>query len=150
MLNGPLLIAYDGSDNASHAISVAGQLLGHGLNAEVVHAWEPGAGGRRVLTAIATEGTGGVDAELQHAEAVARQGVVLAQAAGFIATGHARSGNRPAWATIVDAAEVIGASMIIMGTRGLTGVRAAVVGSVSHHVTQHSPCAVLTVPLAKQ
>lgn len=134
MLNGPLLIAYDGSDNAKHAIAVCGQLLGQGLTAEIVHAWEPGRN---------------ADAERPQAEQIARRGVELALAAGFIATGHARSGNRPAWATICDAAETIGASVIVMGTRGLTGVRAAVGGSVSHNVTQHAPCPVLTVPLPR-
>ena len=38
------------------------------------------------------------------------------------------------------------APALIVGTRGLSGVRSAVLGSVSHHVTQHVTAPVLIVP----
>lgn len=37
------------------------------------------------------------------------------------------------------------ASVIVLGTRGLGGVRRAVLGSVSDHVARNAPCPVLTV-----
>jgi nucleotide-binding universal stress UspA family protein len=38
-----------------------------------------------------------------------------------------------------------GASMIVLGTRGRTGLRAAILGSVSHAVIAEAPCPVVTV-----
>lgn len=38
-----------------------------------------------------------------------------------------------------------GATVIVIGTRGVGGVRRAVLGSVSDHVVRNAPCPVLTV-----
>ena len=46
---------------------------------------------------------------------------------------------------IVDAAEQIGADLIVMGTRGLTGLKHVVLGSVAERTIRHASCAVLTV-----
>jgi nucleotide-binding universal stress UspA family protein len=46
---------------------------------------------------------------------------------------------------LCDAAAEIGADVIVLGTRGLGGVRRAVLGSVSDHVARNAPCPVLTV-----
>ncbi|MFF5919317.1 universal stress protein [Streptomyces flavochromogenes] len=51
------------------------------------------------------------------------------------------SGN-PAQALIDQAA---GASLLVVGDRGHTGFKAAVLGSVSSRVTQHAPCPVVVV-----
>ncbi|MET7753436.1 universal stress protein [Streptomyces sp. NPDC005389] len=51
------------------------------------------------------------------------------------------SGN-PAQA-LIDQAE--GASLLVVGDRGHTGFKAAVLGSVSSRVTQHAPCPVVVV-----
>lgn len=49
---------------------------------------------------------------------------------------------------IVDEAARRGASMIIMGRRGHTGVKKLVMGSVTARVIGHAPCKVLVVPRA--
>jgi nucleotide-binding universal stress UspA family protein len=46
---------------------------------------------------------------------------------------------------LCDAAGELGAAVIVLGTRGLGGVRRAVLGSVSDHVARNAPCAVLTI-----
>ena len=145
-----ILIAYDGSDNAGHAIAAAAELLGGG-RAVVVHAWEPvsSAAARSAVYAIGFDATPDALAhEREQADAVAARGTALALAAGFDATGVARSGSGPLWATIIEAAEAFQPRAIVMGTRGLTGVRSALFGSVSHHVASHASVPVLTVPLA--
>lgn len=145
-----ILIAYDGSDNAGHAIAVAGQLLGRGRRAVVVHAWEPAssARARSAFYALGYDDTPEtVRQEQARADEVAQRGLEVAHVAGFEATSHARAGSGPLWSTIVDEAVALDPELIVLGTRGLTGVRAAVAGSVSHHVAQHAPCPVLTVPL---
>lgn len=147
--NDLVLIAYDGSANADHAIDVAGALLGGGT-AEVVHAWEPvsSAAARSAVYAIAYDaGASMLERERAMAEEVAAAGVARARAAGFTATGHAVSGSGPLWQTIVGRAEDVVPRLIVMGTRGLTGVRSALLGSVSHHVTSHAHVPVLTVPV---
>jgi nucleotide-binding universal stress UspA family protein len=46
---------------------------------------------------------------------------------------------------IVEAAEQIGADLVVMGTRGLTGLKHVVLGSVAERTIRHAPCPVLTV-----
>jgi nucleotide-binding universal stress UspA family protein len=46
---------------------------------------------------------------------------------------------------IVELAEEIGADWIVMGTRGLTGLRHVLLGSVAERAIQHAPCPVLSV-----
>jgi nucleotide-binding universal stress UspA family protein len=46
---------------------------------------------------------------------------------------------------IVEAAERMGADLIVMGTRGLTGLKHVVLGSVAERTIRHAPCPVLTV-----
>jgi nucleotide-binding universal stress UspA family protein len=45
----------------------------------------------------------------------------------------------------VHLSEEIGAGLIIMGSRGLEGVRRALMGSVSDSVVRHAHCPVLIV-----
>ncbi len=51
----------------------------------------------------------------------------------------------PAASAIVDLAEDLGADLIIMGTRGHTGLKHALLGSVAERTLRHAPCSVLTV-----
>jgi nucleotide-binding universal stress UspA family protein len=146
-----ILIAYDGSENADHAIDVAAALFGGGA-AEIIHAWEPvsSAAARSAVYAIGYDDSPGLlQGERERAEAVAARGVERARSAGFEAGGEAVSGSGPIWATIVDRAAELRPRLIVMGTRGLTGLRSAVAGSVSHAVSSHSTFPVLTVPLAR-
>lgn len=149
--DGPVLIAYDGSANADHAIDVAAALLGGGP-ARVVHAWEPvsSAAARSAVYAMAYDDGGALlEREQAHATEIAEAGVARARAAGFDASGHARSGSGPLWQTIVEEAEDLHPRILVMGTRGLTGLRSALVGSVSHHVASHADVPVLTIPLGR-
>ncbi len=47
--------------------------------------------------------------------------------------------------TIVETAEEIDADLIAMGTRGLSGIKALILGSVARYVTNHAHCPVLVV-----
>ena len=47
--------------------------------------------------------------------------------------------------TICELANTWNADLIILGRRGLTGVREMFLGSVSNYVLHHAPCSVLTV-----
>jgi nucleotide-binding universal stress UspA family protein len=151
MSSSPILIAYDGSANADHAIDVAAELFGGGP-AEIVHAWEPiaSAAARVAVYALAYDGSNEtVDRERALAQETAQRGIDRATAAGFTATGGAISGDGALWATIVDRADAVQPRVIVMGTRGLTGIRSTLAGSVSHQVSSHAGQPVLTVPLAR-
>jgi nucleotide-binding universal stress UspA family protein len=151
MADRPILIAYDGSENAAHAIAVAGELLGGG-RAEVVHAWEPiasAAARAAVYAAAFDDSNAATDAERDRAAQVAGRGIELANAAGFDARGAAISGSGPLWQTIVERIDDLQPRVVVMGTRGLTGLRSALAGSVSRNVTSHSTRPVLTVPLGR-
>ena len=81
----PILIAYDGSENAKHAIRVAAALLGGGT-AQVVHAWEPlsSASSRLAVYAfMANAGSEELDYERAQAEAKAEEGAAPARQSGF-------------------------------------------------------------------
>lgn len=46
---------------------------------------------------------------------------------------------------ILETADEVGADLIVMGSRGLGGLKGLLLGSVSNKVTQHAACSVLTV-----
>jgi nucleotide-binding universal stress UspA family protein len=52
--------------------------------------------------------------------------------------------GKPA-AEIVDLAEELGVGLVVVGSRGLGGVRRALMGSVSDSVVRHAHCPVLVV-----
>jgi nucleotide-binding universal stress UspA family protein len=53
--------------------------------------------------------------------------------------------STPAHAALVDAAKRLPAELIVTGSRGLTGVKHALLGSVAERTLRYSPCNVLTV-----
>jgi nucleotide-binding universal stress UspA family protein len=62
---------------------------------------------------------------------------------GTIAQAHLRTGKAPT--EIVDLAEELGAGVVVLGSRGLGGIRRALMGSVSDSVVRHAHCPVLVV-----
>jgi nucleotide-binding universal stress UspA family protein len=66
------------------------------------------------------------------------------EAGGNIKEAHLRIGERRDQA-IIHLAEEIGAGLIVMGSRGLGGVRRALMGSVSDSVVRHAHCPVMIV-----
>ena len=88
--------------------------------------------------------------ELNTADALdrARLGAERAQRAGFAAD--ARSNlAAPTWEGVVDVADEVDASVIVLGSRGLIGARELLAGSVSHDVAEHAGRPVLIVPPPK-
>jgi nucleotide-binding universal stress UspA family protein len=98
--------------------------------------------------AVAASAASIVEFERVHSEEAlerATEGAELARAAGFTATPRGDVGVR-AWEGILRAVDEIGASVIVIGSHGRTGVEEFVEGSVSHEVARHSPVPVLVVP----
>jgi nucleotide-binding universal stress UspA family protein len=139
--DGPLLLCYDGSDDARHAIERAGALLG-GRYALVLTVWQPTHGLGSFAWAGATANM--VDffkldrAAAEDAGNVAQAGARIAQDAGLKAEPVAVEATGPVWKTIVQLADQRDAATIVMGSRGLTGMRSMLLGSVSSAVVHHA------------
>jgi nucleotide-binding universal stress UspA family protein len=132
-----LLIAYDGSDPAADAIAVAARLFGRGTRATVLYAWD-------LMAAMPIpEGQARDDA---RARELAQDGARQARALGLAAEARAEIVGSSTWQTIVEFAEIEGADLIVMGTRGLSGMRSLLLGGTAHHVAQHASSPVLIVP----
>jgi len=77
----------------------------------------------------------------------ATQGVeeLTKQAKGWGVEASGIAVNGPAAITIVEQAEKLSADLIVMGTRGNSGLKHLLLGSVAERVLQSAPCPVLTV-----
>lgn len=139
--DGPLLLCFDGSEDARRAIERGGALFA-GRRAVVVTVWQPIAD----LNSLAWTGTTAtpVDVvELNRAAAedgarVADEGARVAREAGLEAQPFAVQASGPVWNTIVEIADRQDAAAIVMGSRGLSGVRSILLGSVSSGVLHHA------------
>jgi nucleotide-binding universal stress UspA family protein len=81
----------------------------------------------------------GDDERVAAEEVVRRAGERLARS-GVNATAVARLGE-PADALLA-LAEEVGADLIVVGNRGMTGMRRYLLGSVADRVAHHAPCSV--------
>jgi nucleotide-binding universal stress UspA family protein len=139
--DGPLVVCYDGSEDAKHAIERAGDLLPD-RHVLVVTVWQPIAGGASLAWAGMTiSGVNSVQLDREAAEEgarIANEGIRIAQAAGLRAEPLVVEATGPVWKTILDLADDHHAAMIIMGSRGLTGMRSMLLGSVSSALAHHS------------
>jgi nucleotide-binding universal stress UspA family protein len=81
---------------------------------------------------------------------LAGEGVRIARDAGLIAEPLALEAAGPVWKTIVDIADREDAATIVMGSRGLSGLKAMLLGSVSSAVLHHAdrPTLIVRRPLA--
>ncbi|HEY1277671.1 MAG TPA: universal stress protein [Thermoleophilaceae bacterium] len=146
-----VLVGYDGSDDAAMAIRRAGALLAP-RRAVVAYVWGSLAS---LLLHTDVSRLGGTVFEAAHeldaedrerAEARAAEGAGLAREAGFDATPVGAMGKPKAWPTLLELARRHDAAAIVVGSRGLGGVRSALLGSVSSGVLHHAQLPVLIVP----
>jgi nucleotide-binding universal stress UspA family protein len=81
-----------------------------------------------------------------RADELAEEGCAVWRAAGVQATPAAVEGPGAVWRTILAEADARDVSVIVLGSRGITGMRSLVLGSVSHGVANHSHRPVLIMP----
>lgn len=150
-----ILMSYDGSDDANAAIDRAAELM-PGAETTVLTVWEPfadvmmrtgafGFGGLGMIGAY-PDATGADEASEKGAQVRADEGAERARAAGLNARPRTAARNGAIAESILDAADDVDADVVVMGTRGLGGVKSFLLGSVSHAVVQHADRAVLVVP----
>jgi nucleotide-binding universal stress UspA family protein len=148
----PVLLCFDGSNDAATAIARAGELLGP-RTAVVLTVWEPAAlwvpyDPATILTAplskLASKELGLDEIAHQAARETSDRGVALARTAGFEVRGSVAKGK--SWRAICDEAGKLDAEPIVVGARGLSRVQSALLGSVSYAVVVHAHRPVLVIP----
>jgi nucleotide-binding universal stress UspA family protein len=149
----PVLLAYDGSTDAKHAIATAGRLLGG--RAVVVHVYAtptpPPAAMPTPGVALAVDPAVTAEEErqaLQRAGAVVDEGVAVARGAGFDPQPELVPGDgvHAVWNAIVEVAEQVDASVIVVGHGNLSWLAEKVLGRVDTGVVKHAGRPVLVVP----
>ena len=155
----PILVGYDGSDTARRAIHEAAELFGS-RRALVVAVWEPGLAYEvGATTTDPTTDPVGLGAELvdpaaarevdnasqAHADRVAKDGAALAKSLGLQAEALAVADEGNVADAIVELARNRDVAAIVVGSRGLSGLRARLEGSTSNAVAKHASCPVLLV-----
>ena len=139
-----VIYCYDGSEPSRHALEMGSAILGE-AHAEVVCVW------RSIWNTTAGLAYGvlpqdAVDAAEtaahQAAAALAEQGAALVD----ISTAVALRSDDSIWERILEYADSCDAGVIVVGSRGLSGIKSAVLGSVSHGLVNNSRRPVLVVP----
>jgi nucleotide-binding universal stress UspA family protein len=141
----PILICYDGSDDSARGIKTAATLLGprRAVVLDIAPPITPG----ESLGAISSVVPGNAFEEQNASEAtqVAGQGAEIARSSGFDAEARSELAA-PTWDGVVEVADQLDAPVIVIGSRGLSGLKEALDGSLSHQLAQHAGRPVLIVP----
>lgn len=143
-----LLIAYDGSDDAKAAVALSGHLF-DGSTAVVLTVWDG-------FTEVVTRASGSLASTFdfeqineqcaQWARERAADGAGRARVAGLQAETRVAERGESIADTILEEAERTGAELVVVGTRGLSGVKSFLLGSVSRAVLRHARLPVLVAP----
>jgi nucleotide-binding universal stress UspA family protein len=153
----PVIVAYDASGEAQAALREAVALFGQ-RPLIVASVWEPGLAATTMTPAVGEPGMGylpdpaqvaAVDrAESDYASDVAEEGARLARDLGATAEALAMPDAVDVAETLVAIAEEREARVIVVGSRGLGGIKARVLGSTSRKLLHdtHRPVLVVRLP----
>jgi nucleotide-binding universal stress UspA family protein len=146
-----ILFCYDGSASAGHAIAVVQDAFGP-RPATLLHVWSPpfpAADSFGIADSLGDVPLADLEQfALQRAEAIAQQGYGLAYRHDSPIEVRVQRSGPSLWRTVLDVADELDADLIVLGTRGVTAVQSALLGSVSNAIVHHSVRPVLVVPSA--
>jgi nucleotide-binding universal stress UspA family protein len=152
-LDGPIVIGFDGSAAARQAVADAAKLL-PSRRTVIVTVWEPGlaytsiAGAPDVTMPPAVDPSAVLDLDRElgaRAEGVANQGAELARSLGLEAEAVAVPDAGGVARTILVVAGEREAAAVVVGSRGLSGLKARLEGSTSNSVVKRASCPVIVV-----
>ncbi|MFI5042211.1 MAG: universal stress protein [Acidimicrobiales bacterium] len=141
-----IVVGTDGSATAGQAVRQAGALaVALGAKLHVVHAFQT----LSAMTSIGPDG-GAAAASIGLSEAVEAQAKAIldravedAKALGVEVEAHLSPGD--AANALIETAERVDADLLVIGNKGMSGVRRFVLGSVPNKVSHHCPCSLLIV-----
>jgi nucleotide-binding universal stress UspA family protein len=154
---GPVVVAFDGSDEARAAVTAAATLFA-GRRLVVVSVWEPGLAlamaPTRDITGVgysqpSPQEVAAIDrAQRDHALDAAEEGARIARDLGATADPHPVADEADVAETVAIEAERVDASAIVVGSRGLGRMRKRLFGSTSSGVLERSnrPVVVVKAP----
>jgi nucleotide-binding universal stress UspA family protein len=152
LLKAPVLIGYDGSEFSRAAVRHASELFA-GRPAVVATAWEPGL--RKVPVALPGTMTVSLMApdpdtleqidreQREPAVIIAADGAALARCVGLVAEPQAVPDHADVADTLITMARRRDVAVIVVGSRGISGLRRHLLGGVSRKLIKHSDRPVL-------
>jgi nucleotide-binding universal stress UspA family protein len=151
----PLLICFDDSSGARHAVTEAATLF-PGAAAVILHVWRP-LEATAAYRYSAAGVTGALDEQMREldaagqeaAQAIAKRGAELAGEAGLSAELRAVEVEDHEDLAVRSVADQVDARVIVMGSRQLGAIQAMALGGFSHGVLHSSNRPVLIVPSRK-
>jgi len=143
-LNWPVVYCYDGSEHSREALASAGRILADSPAYVVTvwrSAWSAMAGAPYATVSPDTVDT--LDRAAEDASVkLAEEGAALVPGA----VGESIPEDGTVWRSILEFADQHDARLIVVGSRGLSGLRSSVMGSVSHGLLNHSKRPIMVVP----
>lgn len=142
--DGPVLFCYDGSEGARRALT-AGARLFPGRRSVVITVWQ--SPWHSVIAPPLAGMPADAGDQLDRAGAT-RARELSAEAAKLVPGAESRVEQRhgPIWQTILETADSMDAAVIVVGSRGLSGLRSSLLGSVSHALVNRARRPVLVFP----
>ncbi len=141
-----ILVPVDFSEPSRVAFDYAADLARVlGASLDVLHVWEPPS----FIPTVNVMGATGTNLSLlelieQNAERALKELVSAAAERGISVRASRAEAGTPAH-TITEAAKNGHYDLVVIGTRGRTGLSRAFIGSVAERVVRHAPCPVLSV-----
>ncbi len=139
-----IVVAFDGSRDSVKAVQLACSLAGkYGSGVSVVHVYASPTVAFSAASGVPIPNYGDLEeAAKETGQKVLSRGVQIATAAGVKAEGELLEASSVVEALVKFATDER-ADLIVVGTRGMTGFKKLILGSVSSGLVSHSPCPVL-------
>ena len=141
---GKIVVAFDGSADSTKAVRLAASLSSkHGSDVTLVHVYSSPAIGFSAASGMPIPDYGDLeDAARASGQTTHSRGLQLAKDLGISARGELIEAPSVVEA-IVNFSASEKADLIVVGTRGMTGFRQLILGSVSSGLVSHAKCPVL-------